>query len=198
MSELFEKPQYPTTFPDFERYALEYTTPEPELMQQLIRDTHLAVTTPGMLSGLLQGRLLKMISQMIRPKAILEIGTFTGYSAIYLAAGLAEDGKLHTIDNNPEVAHIAEKYFKASGLQDKIVAHQGDALEVIGELEALSISFSSMPTRKTTSATTKRSYPSSPPAALSLPTMCCGMARCFRKMPSPIRRHAELPPSTSM
>lgn len=134
MSELFEKPQYPTTFPGFERYALEYTTPEPELMQQLIRDTHLAVTTPGMLSGLLQGRLLKMISQMIRPKAILEIGTFTGYSAIYLAAGLAEGGKLHTIDNNPEVAHIAEKYFTASGLQDKIVAHQGDALEVIGGL----------------------------------------------------------------
>ncbi len=135
MSELFERLQYPATVPAFERYALEYTTPEPPLMQQLIRETHLAVTTPGMLSGLLQGRLLKMITQLLRPRCILEIGTFTGYSAIYLASGLDDRGRLHTIDNNPEVAHIAEKYFIASGLRDKIITHQGNAMDIIPEIE---------------------------------------------------------------
>jgi len=135
MKKLFERPQYQTTTPEYERYALEFTTPEPELMQQLIRETNLAVTTPSMLSGLIQGRLLQMISQMVQPDLILEIGTFTGYSAIYLASGLTVKGKLHTIDNNPEVMHIAEKYISQSGLTDKIITHQGDALDVIPELE---------------------------------------------------------------
>lgn len=135
MSKLFERPQYPTTVPAFERYALDFTTQEPPLMQQLIRETHLAVTTPGMLSGLLQGRLLKMIIQMLKPRRILEIGTFTGYSAIYMASGLDDRGCLHTIDNNPEVAHIAEKYFIASGLRDKIITHQGNAMDIIPEIE---------------------------------------------------------------
>ena len=134
MSELFERPQYQTTNPEYERYAIEHTSPEPELMQRLIRDTNLAVTTPGMLSGLLQGRLLQMISFMLNPSLILEIGTFTGYSAIYLASGLTENGKLHTIDNNPEVAHIANKYFIETGLQDKIITHQGNAMDILPSL----------------------------------------------------------------
>jgi predicted O-methyltransferase YrrM len=134
MSELFERPQYQTTNPEYERYAIEHTSPEPELMQRLIRDTNLAVTTPGMLSGLLQGRLLQMISFMLNPSLILEIGTFTGYSAIYLASGLTESGKLHTIDNNPEVAHIANKYFIETGLQDKIITHQGNAMDILPSL----------------------------------------------------------------
>jgi len=134
MKKLTEKPQFETTHPEFERYSLEYTSPEPELMQQLIRETHLAVTTPGMLSGPMQGRLLQMISQMMRPKLILEIGTFTGYSAIYLASGLAENGKLHTIDNNPEVAGIAEKFIGKSDFGRNIITHQGNALEVIPTL----------------------------------------------------------------
>ena len=87
MSKLFERPQYQTTVPEYEHYAVDHTTPEPELMQQLIRETNLAFTTPGMLSGLLQGRLLQMLVQMLRPANILEIGTFTGYSAIYMASG---------------------------------------------------------------------------------------------------------------
>lgn len=134
MSQLFERPQYQTTTPEYEQYAIAYTTPEPELMQQLIRETNLAVTTPGMLSGLIQGRLLQAISFMMKPKQILEIGTFTGYSAIYLASGLADGGKLHTIDNNPEVADIAKKYINKSGLSDKIITHQGHALDIIPEL----------------------------------------------------------------
>ena len=135
MSQLSERPQYQTTTPEYEQYAIAYTTPEPEMMQQLIRETNLAVTTPGMLSGLLQGRLLQAISYMMKPKQILEIGTFTGYSAIYLASGLADGGKLHTIDNNPEVADIAEKYINKSGLADKIITHQGNALDIIPKLE---------------------------------------------------------------
>lgn len=135
MIKLFEKPQYRTTVPEYENYAIDHTTPEPELMQQLIRETHLAVTTPGMLSGLIQGRLLMMLVQMIDPQCILEIGTFTGYSAIYMASGLSAIGKLHTIDNNPEVADIAHKYFAKSGLSDKIIAHQGNGLDVIETLE---------------------------------------------------------------
>ncbi len=135
MSKLFEKPQYQTTVPEYENYAINHTTSESALMQQLIRETHLAVTTPGMLSGLIQGRLLMMLVQMIDPQCILEIGTFTGYSAIYMASGLSEKGKLHTIDNNPEVADIAKKYIEKSGLSDKIITHQGNGLEVIETLE---------------------------------------------------------------
>lgn len=135
MSELFERPQYQTAVPEYEHYAIDHTTPEPELMQQLIRETNLAFTTPGMLSGLLQGRLLQMLVQMLQPKCILEIGTFTAYSAIYMASGLSPEGKLHTIDNNPEVADIAQKYIEKSGLSDKITTHQGNGLDVISTLK---------------------------------------------------------------
>lgn len=135
MSKLFEKPQYQTTVPEYEQYAVDHTTPEPELMQQLIRETNLAFTTPGMLSGLLQGRLLQMLLQMLQAANVLEIGTFTGYSAIYMASGLSPEGKLHTIDNNPEVADIAQKYIEKSGLSDKITIHQGSGLDVIPTLD---------------------------------------------------------------
>ena len=135
MSELFERPQYQTTVPEYEHYATAHTTPEPELMQQLIRETNLAFTTPSMLSGLLQGRLLQMLVQMLQPGTILEIGTFTGYSAIYMASGLPPEGTLHTIDNNPEIEDIAQKYIEKSGLSDKIVTHQGSGLDVIHTLE---------------------------------------------------------------
>lgn len=135
MSELTERPQYQTTVPEYEHYATAHTTPEPELMQQLIRETNLAFTTPGMLSGLLQGRLLQMLVQMMQPENILEIGTFTGYSAIYMASGLSPEGRLHTIDNNPEIADIAQKYMEKSGLSDKIITHQGNGLDVIPMLE---------------------------------------------------------------
>lgn len=135
MTKLTEKPQFETTHPVFEQYALEFTSPDPVFLQELIRETHLAVTTPGMLSGPMQGRLLQMFSFMIQPRLILEIGTFTGYSAIYLASALKEGGKLHTIDNNPEVAEIAEKFIRKAGLGDKIFTHSGNAADIIPALD---------------------------------------------------------------
>ncbi|MBW6491521.1 MAG: O-methyltransferase [Lentimicrobium sp.] len=137
MSELFERPQYQTTVPEYERYANAFTSPEPELMQQLVRETNLAFTTPGMLSGLIQGRLLQMLIFMLKPEHILEIGTFTGYSAIYMASALSETGILHTIDNNPEVAHIAHKYFRLAGVENRIRMHMANALTAIPVIEGV-------------------------------------------------------------
>lgn len=131
MTKLREKPQYETTHPDFEAYATAFSSPEEDLLVRLSRDTHFASTTPGMLSGNIQGHLLRMISQMLQPLSVVEIGTFTGYSAICLAQGLRPDGVLHTIDNNPEVTHIADKYFKESGLNHQIVQHMGNALDIL-------------------------------------------------------------------
>jgi caffeoyl-CoA O-methyltransferase len=134
MSKLTEKPQFNTTSPDFEAYALDFTSREEELLVRLSRETHFISTTPGMLSGNLQGKLLMMISRMMQPECILEIGTFTGYSAICMAGGLRPEGVLHTIDNNPEVAHLADKFFKESGFEHQIVQHQGDALTILPSL----------------------------------------------------------------
>jgi len=89
---------------------------------------------PQMLSGHVQGLFLQLFSQALRPDTILEIGTFTGYSAICLAKGLAEGGILHTIDNDPEVEAMARDYFQKAGLQNQIRLHIGDALEIIGRL----------------------------------------------------------------
>ena len=116
-------------------YALQHTTPEDEVLNRLNRETNLKTVYPHMLSGHLQGRLLEMLSHMIRPHRILEIGTFTGYSAICLAKGLPEKGLLHTIDINDELADMALKYFRLAGLSEKIIFHAGDAREIIPELE---------------------------------------------------------------
>ncbi len=134
MTKLREKPQFETTHPDFETYASAFSSTEEDLLARLSRDTHFVSTTPGMLSGNMQGLLLRMISQMLNPLSVVEIGTFTGYSAICLAQGLRPDGVLHTIDNNPEVAHIADKYFRESGFNHQIVQHSGNALEVLTAL----------------------------------------------------------------
>ena len=88
-----------------------------------------------MLTGHVQGRFLAFISQLLRPKRILEIGTYTGYSAICFAEGLADGGQIHTIDNNPEVEDIAVRYFKEAKLENVIIRHQGEALEIIPELD---------------------------------------------------------------
>lgn len=135
MSGLTEKPQFETTRPDYEQYALEFTSPESDLLNKLSRDTQFVSTTPGMLSGNMQGLLLKMISLMMQPHCILEIGTFTGYSTICLAQGLSADGILHTIDNNPEVVAVAEKYFREAGLDGKIVRYLGNAMDVVNSIE---------------------------------------------------------------
>jgi predicted O-methyltransferase YrrM len=115
-------------------YAEAHTTPEPELLRQLNRETHVQVLAPRMLSGHLQGRLLSMISHMVRPRRILEIGTFTGYSALCLAEGLLPDGELHTIEFNPELESRIRRYVAAASLTDQIHLHIGDARQVLTTL----------------------------------------------------------------
>jgi predicted O-methyltransferase YrrM len=117
-----------------ERYCEQHSTPENEALEQLARETNVKMLLPNMLSGKLQGRLLTMLVEIIQPKNILELGTFTGYSAICLAQGLPENGRLITIDNNPEIEDIARKYFKISGLEEKIRIIIGDALKVLPDL----------------------------------------------------------------
>jgi caffeoyl-CoA O-methyltransferase len=147
---------------DILRYCEGHTTPVPDVLASLERETHLTQVYPRMLAGPYQGMLLRMISAMIRPKRILEIGTFTGYSAICLAEGtlpltppqkstspptpLQEDtppltppqegrGILHTIEVNPEQEEIIRKYIKMAGMEERIVLHTGDAMEIIKELD---------------------------------------------------------------
>lgn len=104
-------------------------------MQELYRETWQKALVPRMISGHLQGRVLSMISKLVRPKSILEIGTYTGYSALCLAEGLQTDGILHTIDHNEELLSLQRKYFERSPYKDRIVQHTGDALEVLQTLE---------------------------------------------------------------
>ena len=113
------------------KYAEKHTTPENELIKSLNRDTHANVLAPRMLSGHLQGRLLSLFSKMIQPKAILEIGTYTGYAALCLAEGLTKDGILHTIDINEELETRIQKYFNQSTYKNQIKLHIGNALEII-------------------------------------------------------------------
>lgn len=120
---------------DILRYCEAHTSPPSDILQELERQTYLRALAPQMISGYYQGRLLSMISQMVRPKRILEIGTFTGYSALCLAEGLTEDGLLHTIEINPEYEKMAMDYISKSGYQAKIRQHVGDALEIIPRLE---------------------------------------------------------------
>ena len=117
------------------QYSEEHTTPENELLKALNRDTHVNVLAPRMLSGHLQGRLLSLFSKMIQPKAILEIGTYTGYAALCLAEGLTNDGILHTIDINEELETRIQKYFDQSSYSNQIKLHIGNALDVIPKIQ---------------------------------------------------------------
>jgi caffeoyl-CoA O-methyltransferase len=115
-------------------YAEKYTSPEDELLREVADFTYANHPKWHMLSGQLQGKLLEMISCMIRPKRILEIGTFTGYSALCLAKGLRKGGELHTIELREQDAESARKFFKKKQAK-KIILHIGDALEIIDELD---------------------------------------------------------------
>lgn len=118
-----------------QQYITQHTSPETELLHKLNRETHLHVLKPRMLSGHIQGRFLAMISHMIKPKQILEIGTYTGYSALCLAEGLAPAGLLHTIDVNEELEEMVRKYFREAGLENKIQYYIGNALDIIPRLK---------------------------------------------------------------
>ena len=114
-----------------EEYISEHSTPENEALESIVRDTQVHILNPHMLSGHVQGRVLAMISHMIRPKRILELGTFTGYSALCLAEGLTEDGKLVTIEHNDELEDTIRKNLSRSPLNSKIELVIGDAKEML-------------------------------------------------------------------
>lgn len=121
--------------PELSEYSERHTSPESDLLKKIARDTNARVMMPRMLSGHLQGRFLSMVSKMIRPKNILEIGTYTGYSAICLAEGLSPGGRLFTLDENEELESRVRSYFSEAGL-DKVVDYRiGDALKIIPELQ---------------------------------------------------------------
>ena len=115
-------------------YVEAHTTAESEILKKINRDTHLKVMMPRMLSGHLQGQVLSMLSAMIQPKCILEIGTYTGYSAICLAKGLVQGGKLITLDINSELEDRVRSYFESAGLENKIDYRLGNAMEIIPAL----------------------------------------------------------------
>ncbi|MDY0342282.1 MAG: O-methyltransferase [Lentimicrobium sp.] len=135
MNPLQEKQQYKTTDVRYEQYALEHTTPEDALLTSLVRETNLAFNTPSMLSGNLQGQFLKMLCHMFQPEKVIEVGTFTGYSAIVMAQALKPGAMLHTIDNNPEVEALTARYISEAGLSYCIIQHQGAAADIIPTLE---------------------------------------------------------------
>jgi predicted O-methyltransferase YrrM len=119
---------------EIDKYILNHIESEDPILVELDRDTHLNVVGARMISGHLQGQVLTMLSKMIRPKTILELGTFTGYSAICLAKGLQENGKLITIDIEDELENMARKYFIKSGFDTKIEQRIGPALKIIPTL----------------------------------------------------------------
>lgn len=116
-------------------YAVAHTEDEPELLQELARETWQKVLVPRMLSGHFQGRILSLLSKLINPKSVLEIGTYTGYSALCMAEGLQKDGVLHTIDKNEELYDFQRKYFDRSGYGGQIKQYLGNALEIIDNLD---------------------------------------------------------------
>ena len=115
-------------------YVVAHSEEEPALLQQLKRETYQKILQPIMLSGPYQGRVLSMISKLIRPKHILELGTFTGYSTLCLAEGLTSNGELHTVDINEELVDFQRKYFDKSDYGHQIIQHTGSALDIIPNL----------------------------------------------------------------
>lgn len=120
---------------ELEDYVAQHTENEPELLAALNKETHQKIFHSRMLSGHLQGRVLSMLSKLVRPKNILEIGTFTGYAALCLAEGLTDDGTLDTIDNNEELYDFQKKYFDRSPWNGQIIQHLGNALDIIPKLD---------------------------------------------------------------
>ena len=115
-------------------YVVDNSQKEPQILQELTKETWQRVLNPRMLSGAFQGRILSMISKIINPKDILEIGTYTGYSAICIAEGISNEATIDTIDKNEELEDIQNRYFKKSGFRDQIKQHIGNALEIIPTL----------------------------------------------------------------
>ncbi|MBC8399476.1 MAG: O-methyltransferase [Flavobacteriales bacterium] len=120
---------------EIDAYSVAHTTSETEVLSDLNRQTNIQILQPRMLSGHLQGRVLSMLSHMIQPTNILEIGTYTGYSAICLAEGLKENGKVVTIDRNPELEDFTLSYFEKANVSNKIDFRIGNAIDIIPTLK---------------------------------------------------------------
>jgi predicted O-methyltransferase YrrM len=120
---------------ELEEYVEKHTSPENDVLKALNRETYIKVQMPQMLSGHVQGQVLRMLSYMLKPKNILEIGTFTGYSAICLASGLQENGKLVTLDINDELEEMVRSYFAKAGIENKTDYRIGNALDIIPTLD---------------------------------------------------------------
>jgi len=120
---------------NLDKYIREHSTPEDKVLEELYRQTHLYVVNPNMVSGHIQGKFLEMLSYMIQPECILEIGTYTGYSAICLARGLKSGGQLHTIEINDELNEMSSRYFARAGVADKVTLHTGRAQDVIPSMK---------------------------------------------------------------
>ena len=117
-----------------DHYVVEHSQQEPKLLQELTRETYQKILQPIMLSGPYQGRVLSMVSKIVRPNAILELGTFTGYATLCLAEGLHSNGVIHTIDIDEELHDFQRKYFDKSDFGHQIIQHTGNALDIIPEL----------------------------------------------------------------
>jgi len=120
---------------ELDDYVVKHSQDEPELLQELNRETYQKIMQPRMLSGHFQGRVLSMISKLVNPKNILEIGTYTGYSALCLAEGMQSNGELHTIDIDEELHSFQRKYFDKSEFGHQIIQHTGNALDIIPNLK---------------------------------------------------------------
>ncbi|MGI9530175.1 O-methyltransferase [Lutimonas sp.] len=120
---------------NIDQYATDHSQKEPELLQELFKETWQKALVPRMISGHFQGRILSMISKLIQPESILEIGTYTGYSALCLAEGMSENGLLHTIDHNEELYDFQRKYFDRSNFKDQIKQYLGQGLEVLATID---------------------------------------------------------------
>ncbi len=119
---------------NIDNYVVAHSQEEPKILQELTKETWQKVLNPRMISGAYQGRILSMISKLIQPKNVLEIGTFTGYSALSIAEGLPKDGTLFTIDSNEELAELQQKYFNKSRYTKQLKSYVGNALEIIPTL----------------------------------------------------------------
>ena len=122
---------------ELDDYVVKHSENEPQLLQRLNRETYQKILQPRMLSGHYQGRILSLISKLVNPKNILEIGTYTGYSALCLAEGMQDSGELHTIDLNEELHDFQRKYFDKSGYGTQIIQHTGNALDIIPQLDKI-------------------------------------------------------------
>ena len=120
-----------------DNYVVSHSEQEPELLQQLTRETYQKILQPIMLSGPYQGRVLSMISKLVNPKSVLELGTFTGYATLCFAEGVQKNGVIHTIDINEELHDFQRKYFDKSDYGSQIIQHTGSALDIIAELDMM-------------------------------------------------------------